>query len=64
MVFQFTLVNDGNEPLTNVVVNGPPAGGNITAAFGLPNPVPVGTTVYTASIPYTPRPTSDPVRTR
>ncbi len=62
VVFQFTLVNDGNEPLTNVVVNDPLLGGNITAAFGLPNPVPVGTTVYTASIPYTPGANEDPVQ--
>jgi uncharacterized repeat protein (TIGR01451 family) len=65
ITFTFTLRNDGNEPLTDVEVLDPLLGGDITDQFnlpgGLPDPLPVGDTVYTASITYTPGPDEDPV---
>ena len=65
VVFEFTLVNNGNEPLTDVEVLDPLLGGDITDEFnlpgGLPDPLPVGDTVYTASVSYLPGDDEDPV---
>ncbi len=36
-------------------------GGDITAAFNLPDPLPVGTTVYSHDFVYTPGANEDPV---
>jgi uncharacterized repeat protein (TIGR01451 family) len=61
VIFTITVENTGNEPLENVMVNDPKLGGDITAAFNLPDPLPVGDTVYSHDFTYTPGADEDPV---
>jgi hypothetical protein len=61
VTFTITITNTGNEPLTDVAVNDDLLGGDITAAFNLPDPLPVGTTAYSAEFSYTPGADEDPV---
>ncbi len=61
VTFRITVKNTGNEPLENVSVTDALLGGDITAAFNLPDPLPVGTTVYSHDFVYTPGANEDPV---
>jgi hypothetical protein len=61
VIFTITLKNTGNEPLENVEVMDTLLGGDITAAFNLPSPLPVGNTVYSHDFTYTPGADEDPV---
>ncbi len=61
VTFTITVSNTGNEPLENVLVTDELLGGDITAAFELPDPLPVGTTEYSAQFTYTPGADEDPV---
>ena len=60
VVFTITVTNTGNEPLENLVVSDALLGGNITAAFNIPNPFPVGDSA-SADFTYTPGADEDPV---
>ena len=61
VTFTITVKNTGNEPLENVSVTDALLGGDITAAFNLPDPLPVGTTVYSHDFVYAPGANEDPV---
>ena len=61
VTFTITVENTGNEPLENVKVMDALLGGDITAAFNLPSPLPVGDTVYSHDFVYTPGANEDPV---
>jgi uncharacterized repeat protein (TIGR01451 family) len=61
VTFTITITNTGDEPLTDVMVNDDLLGGDITDAFDLPDPLPVGTTGYSAEFTYTPGADEDPV---
>ena len=61
VTFTITVKNTGNEPLENVSVTDALLGGDITAAFNLPDPLPVGSTVYSHDFVYTPGANEDPV---
>jgi uncharacterized repeat protein (TIGR01451 family) len=61
VTFTITVENTGNEPLENVLVTDAKLGGDITAAFNLPDPLPVGNTVYSHDFTYTPSAGEDPV---
>ena len=58
--YTITVTNTGNEPLENVLVSDALLGGDITAAFNLPDPLPVGGTA-SAGFTYTPGADEDPV---
>jgi uncharacterized repeat protein (TIGR01451 family) len=61
VTFTITIENTGNEPLDDVVVTDALLGGDITADFNLPDPLPVGNTQYSAQFTYTPGADEDPV---
>ena len=61
VTFTVAVENTGNEPLENVKVMDALLGGDITAAFNLPSPLPVGDTVYSHDFVYTPGANEDPV---
>jgi uncharacterized repeat protein (TIGR01451 family) len=61
VTFTITVKNVGNEPLTNVSVTDALLGGDITAAFSIPNPMPVGV-VYSHQFTYSPGANEDPVK--
>jgi uncharacterized repeat protein (TIGR01451 family) len=61
VTFTITIENTGNEPLDDVVVTDALLGGDITADFNLPDPLPVGNTEYSAQFTYTPGADEDPV---
>jgi uncharacterized repeat protein (TIGR01451 family) len=61
ITYTITVTNTGNEALENVLVSDALLGGDITAAFNLPDPLPVGSTVYSADFTYTPGANEDPV---
>jgi uncharacterized repeat protein (TIGR01451 family) len=61
VTFTITIANTGNEPLTNVSVTDQLLGGDITAAFNLPDPLPVGIATYSAQFTYAPGADEDPV---
>ena len=61
ITYTITVTNTGNEALENVSVTDALLGGDITAAFSLPDPLPVGSTVYSEAFTYTPGADEDPV---
>ena len=61
ITYTITVTNTGNEALENVLVSDALLGGDITAAFSLPDPLPVGSTVYSEDFTYTPGANEDPV---
>ena len=62
VTFTITITNTGNEALNDVVVTDALLGGDITAAFNLPDPLPVGNTEYSHQFTYTPGANEDPVQ--
>ncbi len=58
--YTITVTNTGNEALENVLVSDALLGGDITTAFNLPDPLPVGGTA-SAGFTYTPGADEDPV---
>jgi uncharacterized repeat protein (TIGR01451 family) len=60
ITYTITVTNTGNEALENVLVSDALLGGDITAAFNLADPFPVGGTA-SAEFTYTPGADEDPV---
>jgi uncharacterized repeat protein (TIGR01451 family) len=60
VTYTITVTNTGNEALENVLVSDALLGGDITAAFNLADPFPVGGTA-SAEFTYTPGADEDPV---
>jgi uncharacterized repeat protein (TIGR01451 family) len=61
VTFTITVKNTGNEPLTGVSVTDDLLGGDITAAFSIPDPMPVGV-LYSHQFTYSPGADEDPVQ--
>jgi uncharacterized repeat protein (TIGR01451 family) len=61
VTFTITVKNTGNEALTDVSVTDALLGGDITAAFSIPDPMPVGV-LYSHQFTYSPGADEDPVQ--